>query len=142
MFVALLNDDQQAVLGGAVHSVAAVDGEVHGLEVELLDALARDAGSPIAVDAELPPADLEALKGVAAEAFAGEDATSPAARAFIAELAGLVTIGGAETNEELKILSELMEAVGVDAAEMESFLEFGRRAASLASEGTSLVLGA
>ncbi len=142
MFVALLNDDQQSVLASAVHSVAAVDGEVHSLEVELLGAMARDAGSLIAVDFDLPAADLESLKGVAAEAFNGEGATSPAARAFIAELAGLITIDGAETNEDLKILSELMEAVGVDAAEMESFLEFGRRAASLASEGTSLVLGA
>lgn len=139
MFVSLLNDEQQVALAGCVHAVAAVDGQVDQVEAELLDALARDGAALAAVEVG-EAADLESLKETTAAAFADEPPSGPAARAFIAEVAGMITIDGQETADELAILAALMEVVGVDAAEAEAFLDFGRRAGALAQEGTDLVL--
>ena len=141
MFVSLLSPAQQRTLGQAIHAVASTDGEIHDLEAQFLDALRREGGALLEVDLDGPALDLPSLEAAAAAAFADEPASSPARRAFVAEVAGMVTIDGESMAGELEILEGLMNAVEVALAESAVFLAFGRKAGDLAREGTELVLG-
>lgn len=141
MFISLLNTPQQLLLVRSAVAIAAIDGSFDGREDALIDHLL--AQTHLTVDPEdarvlvIP----ETLPGAVAEAFSEEPHDAPSRRAFVSEVAQMITADGDAGEEELELLRGFIAALGLPSEQTDDFVTVGNNIREAESAMRRLVHG-
>ena len=125
MFISLLDATQQLLLVKSAVAIAATDGSFDGREDALINHLLAQTGMTVDPDEARALVIPETLPGAAAEAFATSPPGSPERRAFVAEIAQMITADGEAGEEEVELLTSFITALGLPISATDDFLTAG-----------------